>query len=168
MVKATKKKKNIFDYEADWVPRKGRVFRMKPSTKEEEQEEDQRQDQRDQTQRAQGDNIKTDAEGEDRAYAQGDTYVEDDKLYIAGSHTLTDWFDDVTKIPQWQYVPPGLNVGIDFMNSWLGKKLLGTGDLRQAERYKAGREALLNNKKIDWVGGQSRRIGCVAAPKGFS
>ena len=27
--------------------------------------------------------------------------------------------------------------------------------MRQAERYKAGREALLNNKKIDWVGGHS-------------
>ena len=41
MVKATKKKKNNFDYEADWVPQKGRVFRMKPSSKgEEEQEED--------------------------------------------------------------------------------------------------------------------------------
>ena len=146
MVKATKRKKNIFDYEADWVPQKGRVFTMKASTKEEDQREDQR---------AQGDKIKTDAEGEDRAYAQGDTYVEDNKLFVAGSHTLTDWFDDVTKIPQWQYVPPGLNVGIDFMNSWLGKKLLGTGDLRQAERYKAGREALLSNKKIDWVGGHS-------------
>ena len=138
MVKATKRKKNIFDYEADWVPGKGRAFMMKQSKKEEEQEA---------VQKAPGDKIKTDAEGEDRAYAQGDTYVEDDKLYVAGSHTLTDWFDDVTKIPQWQYVPPGLNVGIDFMNSWLGKKLLGTGDLRQAERYKAGREALVSNKK---------------------
>ena len=146
MVKARKRKKNIFDYEADWVPQKGRVFTMKASTKEEDQREDQR---------AQGDKIKTDADGEDRAYAQGDTYVEDNKLFVAGSHTLTDWFDDVTKIPQWQYVPPGLNVVIDFMNSWLGKKLLGTGDLRQAERYKAGREALLSNKKIDWVGGHS-------------
>ena len=36
MVKATNKKKNNFDYEADWVPHKGRVFKMKPSTKEEE------------------------------------------------------------------------------------------------------------------------------------
>ena len=42
MVKATKKKKNIFDYEADWVPQKGRAFMMKPSKKEEEQEQDQR------------------------------------------------------------------------------------------------------------------------------
>jgi hypothetical protein len=145
MVKATKRKKDIFDYEADWVPQKGHAFMMKQSKKEAEKRD----------QKAPGDKIKTDAEGEDRAYAQGDTYVEDDKLYIAGSHTLRDWFDDVTKIPQWQYVPPGLNVGIDFMNSWLGKRLLGTGDLRQSERYKAGREALLNNKKIDWAGGHS-------------
>ena len=108
MVKATKRKKDIFDYEADWVPQKGRAFMMKQGKKEEEQEA---------VPKAPRDKIKTDAEGEDRAYAQGDTYVEDDKLYVAGSHTLTDWFDDVTKIPQWQYVPPGLNVGIDFMNS---------------------------------------------------
>ena len=107
----------------------------------------QRKKSKEKTKRAQGDKIKTDAEGEDRAYAQGDTYVEDNKLYVAGSHTLTDWFDDVTKIPQWQYVPPGLNVAIDFMNSWLGKKLLGTGDLRQAERYKAGRDHYLITKK---------------------
>ena len=52
MVKARKRKKNIFDYEADWVPQKGRVFTMKASTKEEDQREDQR---------AQGDKIKTDA-----------------------------------------------------------------------------------------------------------
>jgi hypothetical protein len=36
MVKATKKKKNNFDYEADWVPQKERVFKMKASTLEEE------------------------------------------------------------------------------------------------------------------------------------
>ena len=40
MVKATKKKNNNFDYEADWVPQKGRVFRMKQNTKEEERKED--------------------------------------------------------------------------------------------------------------------------------
>ena len=42
MVKATKRKKNIFDYEADWVPHKRRVLMMKPSKKEEEQEQDQK------------------------------------------------------------------------------------------------------------------------------
>ena len=94
MVKATKKKRKIFDDEADWVPQKGREFTMKTSKAEKEQ-----------PQQVQEDKIKTDAEGEDRAYADGDTYVEDNKLYIAGSHTPTDWFDDFTKIPRWGDVP---------------------------------------------------------------
>ena len=59
------------------------------------------------------DNIKTDAEGMDRAYQQGDVYGEDEKMFVAGSHTPTDWFDDLTKIPQWQYVPAGLNGIVD-------------------------------------------------------
>jgi hypothetical protein len=144
MVKATKKKRNIFDDEADWVPQKGREFTMKTSKAEKEQ-----------PQQVQEDKIKTDAEGEDRAYADGDTYVEDNKLYIAGSHTFTDWFDDFTKIPQWGKFPPGFVDAIDLMNSPVGKMIYGTGDLRQAERYKASREDLLSNKKIDWVGGHS-------------
>ena len=41
MVKATKRKKDIFDYEADWVPQKGRAFMMKQSKREGEQEADQ-------------------------------------------------------------------------------------------------------------------------------
>ena len=76
-------------------------------------------------------------------------------MYIAGSHTLTDWFDDFTKIPQWGKFPPGFVDAIDLMNSPVGQLIYGTGDLRQAERYKAGREDLLSNKKIDWVGGHS-------------
>ena len=121
---------------------------MQASKEEKEQETDQ-------PQRAREDKIKTDAEGEDRAYADGDTYVEDNKLYIAGSHTPTDWFDDVTKIPQWGDVPGGLIPIVDMMNTWWVMKFLGTGDLRQAARYKAGQEDLLSNKKIDWVGGHS-------------
>ena len=143
------------------MPAKGRQFVMKGMMQKEEQpiEEPHREEPK----------IKTDAEGEDRAYTQGDTYTEDNKLYVAGSHTPTDWFDDVTKIPQWQYVPTGLNGVVDIMNSSLGRKILGTGDLRQAARYKAGREALVSNKKnrLGWRA-QSWRSGCVAAPKGFS
>ena len=41
------------------------------------------------------------------------------------------------------------------MNSPVGQLIYGTGDLRQAERYKAGRKDLLSNKKIDWAGGHS-------------
>ena len=104
------------------MPAKGRQFVMKGMMQKEEPpiEEPHRE----------GPKIKTDAEGEDRAYTQGDTYTEDNKLYVAGSHTPTDWFDDVTKIPLW-------------------------GDLRQSHRYKAGRAALLSNNKINWAGGHS-------------
>ena len=41
----------------------------------------------------------TDAEGIRRAYADGDTHVHGKTLYIAGSHTMQDWFDDFTKNP---------------------------------------------------------------------
>jgi hypothetical protein len=146
MVKVRGKKK-WYDGEADWVPAKGRQFVMKGMMQKEEPPKEEPP--------VGEEKIKTDAEGEDRAYTQGDTYTEDNKLYVAGSHTMTDWFDDVTKIPQWQYVPAGLNGVVDIMNSSLGRKILGTGDLRQAARYKAGREALVSNKKIDWVGGHS-------------
>ena len=123
MVKATKRKKDIFDYEADWVPQKGRAFMMKQGKKKEEQEA---------VQKAPGDKIKTDAEGEDRAYAQGDTYVEDDKLYVAGSHTLTDWFDDFTKIPQWGKVPSGFIDFIDLRENNLRNRRLETSTTLQS------------------------------------
>ena len=58
MVKVRGKKK-WYDGEADWVPAKGRQFVMKGMMQKEEPK------------------IKTDAEGEDRAYTQGDTYTED-------------------------------------------------------------------------------------------
>jgi hypothetical protein len=41
----------------------------------------------------------TDAEGLAKAYAQGATYKHGKTLYVAGSHTATDWFDDSTKLP---------------------------------------------------------------------
>ena len=109
MIKVRGKKK-WYDGEADWVPAKGRQFVMKGMMQKEEPK------------------IKTDAEGMDRAYAQGDVYGEGNKEYVARSHTLTDWFDDVTKIPQWQYVPPGLNPIVDVMNTWWGREVFGTGD----------------------------------------
>ena len=71
--------------------------------------------------------IKSDAEGLSKAYAQGDVFGQDDKMFIAGSHTARDWFDDVTKIPQWQKVPAGVNPVIDIMNTWWGRWIFGTG-----------------------------------------
>ena len=52
----------------------------------------------------------TDSEGLRRAYEQGDYYVHGKTMFIAGSHTARDWFDDFTKVPAW-------------------------GDLKNSERY---------------------------------
>ena len=52
----------------------------------------------------------THSEGLQRAYKQGDYYVHGGTMFIAGSHTARDWFDDFTKVPAW-------------------------GDLRDSERY---------------------------------
>ena len=127
MVKIFKRRK-LFDEEADWVPQKGRAFKMKTKMQKEEPVITQRvEDQgakkqpkedpfrmkaeppdirydflRKEPREKQQDKIKTDAEGMDRAYAQGDVYGEGNKMYVAGSHTGRDWFDDVTKIVQWQ------------------------------------------------------------------
>lgn len=71
-----------------------------------------------------------DAEGLQRAYEQGDAYPYGDTLYIAGSHTLKDWFDDVTKVPFY-------------------------GDLTQSTRYQQALKALKANPDITRVVGHS-------------
>ena len=112
MVKVQGKKK-WYDGEADWVPAKGRQFVMKGMMQKEEPPKEEPK-------------IKTDAEGEDRAYTQGDTYTEDNKLYVAGSHNPRDWFDDVSKIPQWGQFSAGFVDVIDLMNSPVRKIIYGT------------------------------------------
>ena len=62
----------------------------------------------------------TDAQGLERAYADGDYYIHGSTMCIAGSHTAKDFYDDVTKIPVW-------------------------GDLRNSTRYQATRDALMQN-----------------------
>ena len=57
----------------------------------------------------------TDSEGLRRAYEQGDYYVHGRTMFIAGSHTARDWFDDFTKVPAW-------------------------GDLRNSERYQKNKK----------------------------
>ena len=52
-------------------------------------------------------------------------------------------------------VPSGLFDFVDLMNSEPGKVIFGTGDLRQSERYKAGREALLSHDNVDLGEGHS-------------
>jgi hypothetical protein len=68
-------------------------------------------------------NKMTDSEGLRRAYAQGDYHVHGDTLYVAGSHTLKDFYDDLTKIPFY-------------------------GDVRNSARYKKAQEGLLNNPQV--------------------
>ena len=133
------RKKRWYDDTADWVPAKGRKFVMKGHDAPPEQ----------------GERIKTDAEGMDKAYQQGDVYGEGDKMFVAGSHTARDWFDDVTKIPQWKYVPPGLSAVTDAMNSYWGKKILGTGDVRQSERYQKARDYLVAHPEVNLIEGHS-------------
>ena len=95
------------------------------------------------------------AQGLERAYEQGDAYAKGKSLFIAGSHTAKDWFDDFTKIPKYQYVPPGFFPVIDAMNSKVGRYFLGTGDLTQSTRYKAAEKALRANPNIEEVVGHS-------------
>jgi hypothetical protein len=66
----------------------------------------------------------------ERAYAQGDACAYGDTLFIAGSHTPKDWYDDVTKVPFW-------------------------GDLRDSTRYQAAEKALNANPNIKHVVGHS-------------
>lgn len=72
----------------------------------------------------------TDADGLERAYKQGDVFIHGDTMYVAGSHTAKDWYDDFTKVPIW-------------------------GDLRNATRYQKAQEALLANPQISRVVGHS-------------
>lgn len=72
----------------------------------------------------------TDSEGIQKAYEQGDTHVFGNTLFIAGSHTAKDWWDDFTKIPFY-------------------------GDTKQATRYIAADKALKANPQVNTVVGHS-------------
>ena len=50
-------------------------------------------------------------------------HIHGNTMYIAGTNTLRDVYDDVTKIPVW-------------------------GDLRNSSRYQAARYALMQNHKL--------------------
>ena len=111
MVKFYKRKK-LFDEDADWVPQKGRQFKMKagPPTEEpvftqgsqyqrakaepvftqgSKDEPPQEKPIEEPREKKKG-KIKTDAAEMDGAYAQGDVYGEGNKEYVAGSHTYTN------------------------------------------------------------------------------
>ena len=72
----------------------------------------------------------TDSDGLRRAYEQGDYYVHGKTMFIAGSHTARDWFDDFTKVPAW-------------------------GDLRNSERYQKVKTQFEDQGQIDTVVGHS-------------
>ena len=73
----------------------------------------------------------TDAEGLERAYSHCDYYIHGSAMYIAGSHTMKDWYDDYTKTPY------------------------AIGDLRNSTRYQAAENALLDNPQVKEVRGHS-------------
>ena len=75
-------------------------------------------------------NTITDAEGLEKAYSLGDYVIHGKTMYIAGSHTEKDWYDDVTKIPVW-------------------------GDVRNSTRYQAVEKALKENPQVNRVIGHS-------------
>ena len=72
----------------------------------------------------------SEAEGLERAYEHGDYFIHGNIMYVAGSHTGKDWYDDVTKVPNW-------------------------GDLRQSTRYQAAEKALNQNPQVNHVAGHS-------------
>ena len=72
----------------------------------------------------------SEAEGLEKAYAHDDYFIHGKTMYIAGSHTSKDWYDDVTKVPDW-------------------------GDLRQSTRYQAAEKALKENPQVTHVVGHS-------------
>ena len=66
----------------------------------------------------------------EKANQHGGHYIHGDTMYIAGSHTAKDWYDDVTKIPFW-------------------------GDLRNSTRYQAARDALMQHPEVKRIVGHS-------------
>ncbi len=151
------RRRKRFDEDADWLPAKGRAFHLKGKQEEVKGQATQGPGIYPRVARPKGQtkNIKTDAEGMERAYAQGDVYGEGDKMYVAGSHTARDWFDDVTKIPQWQNVPTGIIPFVDFMNSTIGRSVFGTGDLRNSERYQRAKAYLVAHPEVTFIDGHS-------------
>ena len=75
-------------------------------------------------------NTITDSEGLQRAYAQGDYHIHGKTMFIAGSHTLRDWYDDFIQIPVY-------------------------GDIRNSERYQKVLDVFRNRGEIDTVVGHS-------------
>ena len=72
----------------------------------------------------------TDTQGLDRAYENRNYYIHGNTLFIAGTNSWRDVFDDITKVPFY-------------------------GDLKQSERYQQAEKALKENPQIKHVIGHS-------------
>jgi len=127
-------KRRINDMDDSYIPVRQRSFKLKQAEQKDELREAKANALPDNLQRdlsfALKGNPITDSEGLQRAYSQGDAYAHGDTLYVAGSHTAKDWYDDVTKVPFW-------------------------GDLRNSTRYQQAEKALKANPNITNVVGHS-------------
>ena len=72
----------------------------------------------------------SDSEGLSWAYKDGDTHVNNKTLYVAGTNTWKDVYDDITKVPFW-------------------------GDTRESTRYRAAEKVLKENPQIENIVGHS-------------
>ena len=120
------KRRPLIEMDDTYIPARQRIFKLNQNNEPLKEHTNQP---RDLKSVLSGPSI-TDAEGLQKAYQQGDTYAYGDTLYVAGSHTAKDWYDDVTKVPFW-------------------------GDLRNATRYQQAEKALKVNPNISNVVGHS-------------
>lgn len=72
----------------------------------------------------------SDKDGLEKAYKHGDYHINNKTLYVAGSHTLRDWWDDFTKVPFY-------------------------GDLSKSARYMNVEKVLKENPQIENLVGHS-------------
>lgn len=111
----------------------------------------------------------TDATGLERAMNNGHTHVIDNTIYIAGSNSKRDWYDNITKIPTiWRAVPAiqqykalmfGLN-SLPYVKDYTREldnhlPFSNMGDLTKSERYIEAEKVLKANPNITRAVGYS-------------
>ena len=112
-----------------------------------------------------------DAIGLTKAYEDGDTHIIGNTMYIAGTHTKRDAYDDITKVPSVlrdapYYFPTlkhyenfiyGLNKVAPNIANKIDNNLPFShlGDLTKSERYINAEKALKSNPNIERVVGHS-------------
>ncbi|MFM7989252.1 MAG: hypothetical protein ACKPKO_59055, partial [Candidatus Fonsibacter sp.] len=112
-----------------------------------------------------------DSIGLTKAVDNGDTSVEGNTLYIAGTHTIRDAYDNITKVPstlrdasyyipalkQYENIIYGLNKVAQNIAKQIDDNLPFShlGDLTKSERYINAEKALKSDPNIDRVVGHS-------------